>query len=168
MSMLRIIKKIKDCKKCPLGNFATKPVPGEGPLNSKYMLIGQNPGKKEDETGRPFVGRSGTYLNKILRQNGLTREMFYITSVVKHASPNNRKPTKKEIEACLPYLLEQIKIIQPEIIVLMGKVAWEVPKEKKRTYIKTYHPAAAMRFPKFREKFKKDFHQLTEFIQNEN
>jgi DNA polymerase len=135
-------------------------VEGEGPLDAEVMLIGQNPGREEDKTGRPFVGRAGTYLNKVLRKNGIKREKIYITSVVKCRTPRNRKPTQKEIKASIPYLVKQIKKIDPKIIVLMGKVAWKIPRMEDRYYIQTYHPAAAMRFPKVRKKFESDFKKL--------
>ncbi|MFO7981115.1 MAG: uracil-DNA glycosylase [Candidatus Aminicenantes bacterium] len=135
-------------------------VEGEGPLDADVMLIGQNPGKEEDRTGRPFVGRAGIYLNKVLKKNGINREEIYITSVVKCRTPHNRKPNQKEIETSIPYLIEQIKKIDPKIIVLMGKVAWNTPRQDDREYIETYHPAAAMRFPKIRKKFEADFKKL--------
>jgi len=132
------------------------------------MLVGQNPGKKEAETGRPFVGRSGKYLDKILEKNGIDREKLFITNTVKHKTPENRKPEDDEIEACLPYLEKQIKIINPKIVVLLGKVAENTPRKKGIKYIETYHPAAAMRFGKYREKFEKDFEGIGELIQNQN
>jgi len=135
-------------------------VEGEGPGDAKVMLIGQNPGKEEDKTGRPFVGRAGTYLNKVLKENGINRDEIYITSVVKCRTPHNRKPTQEEIDTSLPYLLDQIEKINPKIIVLMGKVAWNTPRQKSREYIETYHPAAAMRFPEIRKKFESDFKKL--------
>jgi len=147
---------IHDLKICQKFRF----VEGEGPLDAEVMLIGQNPGKEENKTGRPFVGRAGKYLGKVLKKNKIKRKDIYITSVVKCRTPHNRKPTQKEIETSVPYLVEQIKKIDPKIIVLMGKVAWEIPRVGKREYIETYHPAAAMRFPKIREKFEADFKEL--------
>jgi DNA polymerase len=153
-------QRINNCKKCSLWEKANQAVPGEGPANAKVMLVGQNPGAEEDKTGRPFVGRAGQYLNKILEKNDLVRKKMFITSVVKHKSPNNRKPTNEEIESCLPFLIEQIGIIAPKIIVLLGNVAQKIPREEKITYLETYHPAAAMRFPRFRKKFEIDFKKL--------
>ncbi len=83
-------------------------VEGEGPLNAEIMLIGQNPGKEEDRTGRPFVGRAGQYLDRVLENSGMKRDDIYLTSIVKCRTPGNRKPTKKEIEISIPYLVEQI------------------------------------------------------------
>ena len=135
-------------------------VPGEGPSDARVMLIGQNPGAEEDKLGRPFVGRSGKYLDKVLKENGIERSSLFITSVVKCKTPKNRKPTPQEIENCLPYLVEQIKDIKPELIVLMGQVAWGIPRLAGIQFIETYHPAAAMRFPKIKEKFEADFRRI--------
>ena len=95
---------VYECKKCRLWQGAKHGVPGEGPLNAKVMVIGQNPGADEDETGRPFVGRAGKYLTKMLAENGIKREDVFITNIVKHISPKNRKPYPDEVAACLPYL----------------------------------------------------------------
>jgi uracil-DNA glycosylase len=154
---------IRNCKRCRLWENSRNAVAGEGNPHAKTMLVGQNPGKKEDETGRPFVGRSGIYLNKVLQKNHLERENFFITSIVKHASPGNRIPKTDEINACLPYLEEQIKLIKPKIIVLMGKVAWKLSRQPDIEYIETYHPAAAMRFSQLRKKFESDFTTLSRF-----
>ncbi len=151
-------RKIRHCRKCRL--WKSNAVPGEGSENARIMLVGQNPGKEEDKTGRPFVGRAGKYLDKVLEKNNVGREKIFITSVVKHKTPSNRKPKKDEIKACLPYLLEQVNVIKPKTIVLMGEVAWSTPEVKGVKYIKTYHPAAAMRFPKIKEKLEKDFRKI--------
>ena len=133
---------------------------GEGPDHAKIMLIGQNPGKEEIRQNRPFVGRTGKYLNEVLRKNNLDRSQLYITSVVKQATPKNRKPTVGEIKYWMPYLIKQIKRVKPEIIVLMGKVAQETPRFKDIKYIETYHPTSAMRFPGARKRFEEDFSKL--------
>ncbi len=133
---------------------------GEGPRNAHIMLIGQNPGREEVKLSRPFIGRSGQYLNGVLRQNGLVRSQIYITSVVKEGTPGNRRPTPQEIKRWLPHLIGEIKAIKPKIIVLMGTVAWQTPRFDGIKYIETYHPAAAMRFPEMRKKFEADFQEL--------
>jgi uracil-DNA glycosylase family 4 len=129
-------------------------VPGEGPLDAEVMLVGQNPGSEEDETGRPFVGRAGKYLTTVLAEYGLKREDLFITNIVKHASPNNRKPYHDEVTACLPYLKTQISLINPKIIVLLGAIAKQTPRIADIEYFEVVHPSAAMRFPKSREKFR--------------
>lgn len=131
------------------------------------MLVGQNPGEEEDKTGRPFVGRAGKFLNTVLGKNNIARERLFITNVVKHKTPQNRTPRSDEIRACLPYLTEQIVEIEPKIIVLMGKVAQQIPRRGDIEYILTYHPAAAMRFPKMRGKFEEDFATLKELLSKE-
>ena len=145
---------IYSCRKCRLWQGAKHGVPGEGPLNAKVMLIGQNPGAREDEVGRPFVGRAGKFLNKVLAENRLKREEIFITSIVKHVSPKNRKPYADEVAACLPYLTTQISFIKPKIIVLLGASAKETPRLPGIEYMEAIHPSAAMRFKKMRDKFK--------------
>jgi uracil-DNA glycosylase len=157
MNFNQLNVEIRNCKKCRLVENTRNAVPGEGNNQADIMLVGQNPGEKEDETGRPFIGRSGKFLDKILKKNGIDRESLFITSIVKHASPGNRPPKTDEINACLPYLEQQISLIKPKIIVLMGTVAWKLPRKADIEYIETYHPAAAMRFSKIRKKFENDF-----------
>lgn len=135
-------------------------VAGEGPQNAEIMLIGQNPGGEEARQRRPFVGRSGRYLDSVLRKNNIDRSRLYITSVVKETTPGNRKPTAREISYWMPYLLEEIRQVEPRVVVLMGEVAWKTPRLGNIRYIETYHPAAAMRFPRAREKFENDFSKL--------
>lgn len=137
----------------------------EGPENARTMLVGQNPGQEEVKQGRPFVGRSGKYLNKVLKNNALIREQLYITALVKAPTPGNRKPYAFEIAFWLPCLEWEIKTINPEIILLMGRVAWQAPRFKNIHYIETYHPAAAMRFPEIREKFEADVKKLARQLQ---
>ena len=151
---------IYSCKKCRLWRGAKHGVPGEGPLNAKVMLIGQNPGANEDEVGRPFVGRAGKFLNKVLAENGLKREDLFITSIVKHVSPKNRKPYADEVAACLPYLTTQISFIKPKIIVLLGESAKATPRLQGIEYMEAIHPSAAMRFKKMRNKFKEQIAEL--------
>jgi uracil-DNA glycosylase family 4 len=153
-------EQIRNCRKCRLWQCARNAVPGEGPATAKVMLVGQNPGAEEDKTGRPFVGRAGKFLNKVLIENGINREEVFVTNVVKHVTPNNRKPFSDEVEACLPYLITQIKEIKPKIVVLMGAVAWQTPRLEGEEYVETYHPSAAMRFSKIRKKFEEDFAAL--------
>jgi uracil-DNA glycosylase len=133
---------------------------GEGPTEAEVMLIGQNPGKEEAKRRKPFVGRSGKYLNSVLLKNNIDRRNLYITSVVKQPTPGNRKPTKQEIDYWMPYLIEEIKRVRPKVIFLMGEVARETPRFEGISYIETYHPAAAMRFPKARERFERDIKRI--------
>ena len=154
MTLEELNYQIYGCKKCRLWQNAKHGVPGEGPLNAKVMLVGQNPGPDEDELGRPFVGRAGKFLVKTLAEYGIRREDLFITNIVKHVSPENRKPFADEVMACLPYLVTQISIIKPEIIVLLGASAKETPRVEGIEYVPVIHPSAAMRFTNMREKFR--------------
>ncbi|MGB9703127.1 MAG: uracil-DNA glycosylase family protein [Candidatus Micrarchaeia archaeon] len=146
-----IRKKIKEEKLQLSENF----VPGEGNLNAKIFIVGQAPGREEDEQRRPFVGKAGKLLDEILKKNRIKRRECYITSVVQFFPFNNREPTKEEVEMCLPYLKKQISIVEPKIIVLLGNVAANAFgfSLKERGYHKslnynffvTFHPAAALR-----------------------
>jgi DNA polymerase len=156
MSMAELNEQIKNCRKCRLWQGAKNAVSGEGPPHAKIMLVGQNPGAEENRTGKPFVGRAGKYLNAVLSKVGAEREELFVTNIVKHVTPKNRKPLPDEIAACVPYLTVQVNEIKPRIIVLMGAVAWQTPRREGVTYVETYHPSAAMRFPKMRKKFEED------------
>ncbi|MDR0726504.1 MAG: uracil-DNA glycosylase [Rickettsiales bacterium] len=120
-----ISQTINRCTNCPLCQTRNKAVPGEGPANAKIMLIGEAPGHVNDEQGRPFVGHGGQILNKILDKCGVKREDLFITNVMKCWPPENRKPTRKEIDLCKPYLFQQIKAVNPELIIALGGVAYE-------------------------------------------
>jgi uracil-DNA glycosylase family 4 len=160
LTLVDVNKQIETCRKCRLWQNAKHAVPGEGPANAELMLVGQNPGAEEAKTGKPFIGRAGKFLNKVLAKNGIRREEVFVTNIVKHLSPENRKPLPDEIEACASYLEEQIKTVKPKIVVLMGKVAWQAPRVEGVTYVETYHPSAAMRFTKMRKRFEEDFNAL--------
>jgi len=127
MNKLKIIKEIeeqiKNCKKCRLREQRDKYVIGEGSLDAKIMFVGEGPGRDENRVGRPFVGRAGQLLDKILNSVDISREDIYITNVVKCWPPNNRNPRQDEIKACFPYLTSQISLINPKIIVTLGNFA---------------------------------------------
>ncbi len=165
MSLEEISMQVQQCKKCRLWQTAKHGVPGEGPFNAKIMIIGQNPGAEEDQTGRPFVGRAGKFLTKTLAEFGIKREEVFITNIVKHTSPENRKPYNDEVAACLPYLNQQIAIIKPKIVVLLGASAKETPRVEGIEYFEIVHPSAAMRFTKMREKFRAQLVELAKLIQ---
>lgn len=160
MTLEELNYQIYACRKCRLWQGAKHGVPGEGPLNARVMLVGQNPGADEDELGRPFVGRAGKFLTKILAENGIKREDVFITNIVKHVSPKNRKPFADEVAACLPYLTVQISTIKPKIIVLLGASAKDTPRVEDIEYLEIVHPSAAMRFNQMREKFKRQIAEL--------
>ena len=164
-------KVIRNCRLCHLYKTRRNAVPGEGPASSRVMFIGEAPGAREDESGHPFVGRSGELLTSMLEEIGLSRKNVFITSILKSRPPKNRAPKQHEIKTCLPYLERQIEIIKPQIVVLLGGVAisslvgpWKVSEAHGRfyesgdqTYFMTYHPAAALRFPKINTAMREDF-----------
>jgi len=124
------------------------------------MLVGQNPGVEEDKAGRPFIGRAGKFLDKTLAKYGIEREELFITNIVKHVTPENRKPLPDETAACTPYLVAQMEISKPKIVILMGAVAWQTPRIENVEYLETVHPSAAMRFTKMRKRFEEDLAYL--------
>ncbi len=114
---------IRRCNKCHLAEYRKKAVPGEGPIPCDYMFVGEAPGKDEDETGRPFVGRSGRLLGDVLETVGVKREDVYITNLLKCRPPRNRKPLWYEIGACDHYLFQEIAHVKPKIVIPLGASA---------------------------------------------
>lgn len=121
--VLSLEETILNCQKCPLSQSRTHAVPGEGDLNAELMFIGEAPGRDEDIQGRPFVGRAGQLLTKIIQAMTFQRDEVYITNVIKCRPPGNRNPQGNEIASCKDYLLAQIDLISPKVIVTLGKVA---------------------------------------------
>ena len=115
-----LIESVSNCTKCELCKSRTNPVFGEGNPNSELMIIGEGPGRDEDEQGRPFVGRSGQLLTKMLQAMGFERSDVFIANIVKCRPPANRVPTPVEAQTCLPYLIDQIDIIKPKVLLLLG------------------------------------------------
>lgn len=161
-----------------LNLFETNFVFGQGALNSPLFFIGEAPGKKEDELGIPFVGSSGKLLNNSLNSIKLKREDVYITNLVKKRPPNNRNPREKEISLFSPYLLKEIEIIDPKLIIPLGKFAFNFffPNKlisqfqgKEMSYknfkvFPIYHPAATLRNRKMKEEYDKSFNKLYKLI----
>jgi len=121
--MIAISQKIEGCTACPLSMERTNAVPGEGSLESPVVFVGEAPGADEDASGRPFVGRAGQLLTKILESVNLSREDVYITNIVKCRPPKNRVPTYEEMKSCSPFLLSQLAVIKPKLIVTLGATA---------------------------------------------
>ncbi len=157
-----VAKKVAGCERCPLYATATNPVPGEGNPRAQLIVVGEAPGEKEDSSGRPFVGQSGELLTKILAAIDLQRQDVFICNVLKHRPPGNRNPRPDEVEACSPYLIKQLEIIQPKVIVAFGTFAAQTLLDTKTPIgklrglvhryhgtplIVTYHPAALLRNP---------------------
>lgn len=175
----QIAKQVKNCQKCDLYKLAKNPVLGEGNQNAKIMFIGEGPGAKEDELGRPFVGQAGQLLSKLLALASLKREDVYIANVVKHRPPNNRDPLPDEVAACWPYLEQQIMIIKPKIIIPLGRHAMarfipigtisknqgrvfrrEIKNLGKLYFYPIYHPAAALHQPSLYRDLENAFKRL--------
>lgn len=170
----------KKIKKDPIykEKFTGKLVFGEGNINAKIMFVGEAPGKQEAETGRPFIGRSGQLLRSLIREVGLKEEEVYITSPVKYL-PKHGTPTKKEIEHARTDFMEQVEIINPSLLVLLGKTAMyavlnedisilkyhgSIRNSNGKTYLLTLHPAAVLRFPKYKDMIMADFHKIKTFL----
>ncbi len=114
---------VKNCRRCPLGKSRTNTVFGEGDPNAELVFVGEGPGADEDRTGRPFVGRAGELLTKMILAMGLTRERVFICNIVKCRPPGNRAPATEEVDACWGYLVRQLQIIRPKVIVTLGNPA---------------------------------------------
>jgi len=151
---------IGDCQRCKLKRGRKHLVFGEGSPNARLVFVGEGPGREEDLEGRPFVGEAGRLLTRIIKSMGLTREEVYICNVVKCRPPRNRDPEGDEIEACLPFLRQQLNIIRPEVICVLGRIAgqhllrtdFKITKERGKWHsyrdipvMPTYHPAFIVR-----------------------
>jgi DNA polymerase len=121
--VLSLEETILNCQRCPLAQTRTHAVPGEGNMSTELMFVGEAPGRDEDIQGRPFVGKAGQLLTKIIQAMTFQRDEVYITNIVKCRPPNNRNPQSSEIACCKDYLLAQIELINPKVIVTLGKVA---------------------------------------------
>jgi len=181
--LARIAEEVKNCRRCQLWSSKTNPVVGEGNLSPEVMFIGEAPGKNEDLQGRPFVGAAGKLLTELLEGIGLRREDVYITNVLKCRPPGNRDPLPEEVEACTPYLDEQVKALRPKFIVTLGRFSTAYAFSRaglsftsmtrvrgkvfratllglKVSLMPTYHPAAALYNPKLRDELVKDFNSI--------
>ncbi len=162
---------ICNCLKCPLGKTRTKFVYGVGKPTARAMFIGEAPGADEDRLGEPFVGRAGQLLDKILAAMQLDRTQVYIANILKCRPPGNRDPLPEEMNECFPYLREQIRLIKPELLVGLGRIAGQALLQTKTPLGKlrgrwheyegipllvTYHPAALLRFPEYKKETWKD------------
>jgi uracil-DNA glycosylase family 4 len=174
--MHRLDEGIRTCVKCALHESRTHAVPGEGPVPADVFIIGEAPGGTEDRKGRPFVGPSGVVLKKLLAVAGLTREDVYITSCVKCRPPANRPPRTDELGTCQANWLDrQIDLVNPKLVVLLGKVAihqllheegslvklhGETVERDGRLFLMTYHPAAVFRVPQIEDSMREDMARL--------
>ncbi|MEK7539406.1 MAG: uracil-DNA glycosylase [Patescibacteria group bacterium] len=176
-------KKWKEECQCELRKTATQAVPGDGDPDAEIVFIGEAPGKKEDELGRPFVGAAGKFLDEMLELINLKRENIYITNIVKYRPPFNRDPLPEEKSACREWLLEELKIIKPKLIIFLGRHALnnffgelKISNTHGKLLIKSfkgmstkyffplYHPAAALYDGSMREILKEDFKKIPKVL----
>lgn len=177
-SLETIAEAVSVCTLCELCRSRTHAVPGEGRPDARIMLIGEGPGWHEDQQGRPFVGASGKFLNELLAKAGVTRDDVFITNVVKCRPPSNRDPLPDEIAACSRYLERQIELIDPDVIVTLGRfsMAKYFPGERiskihgqakeigGRLVVPMYHPAAALHQSALRGAIEDDFAKLPKLL----
>lgn len=182
-----IEREIRSCRKCNLWATKTNYVPGEGNPKAKVVFVGEAPGREEDKQGRPFVGNAGKYLTEVMHKYGLKREDVYITNVLKCRPPNNRDPKPEEIEACKPYLIRQLDVIKPNVIVCLGRYSASVvfdllglkfpgiSKVRGKVFdaerwgktikvVAIYHPAAILYRPQLKEDFENDFKKIVDLL----
>jgi len=173
-----VAKRVAECDSCkyiPNQN----PVPGEGNPDAQIMFIGEAPGKKENETGRPFVGAAGKFLEEMLNSIGLERSDVFIGNVIKYQPPGNRDPSTEEISHQLPFLLKQIAIIKPKLICFLGRhsmgallkdvgtisqIHGELIEKDGQFYLPLYHPAAALYNGGMRQTLLEDFQKIPAYM----
>jgi len=179
-SALKLIREdIGDCTRCRLHKGRTNLVFGVGNVNADLMFIGEGPGADEDAQGEPFVGRAGQLLNNMISAMGLKREDVYIANVVKCRPPSNRTPEKDECDTCSPFLMRQIDVIKPKVIVALGAVAAKnllavsdsMANLRGRWYdfrnsklVVTYHPAYLLRDPRQKKEAWKDLQMVMKYL----
>ena len=178
--LLVLAEQIRVCELCPLYRSRTQAVPGDGKPGAVVMIIGEGPGRDEDRTGHPFVGAAGRFLNEVLEGTGLDREDCFITNTVKCRPPGNRTPKRNEVDTCTShYLFEQIELVNPKLIMLLGSVAAKkllgvksvneargrVIEHEGRKFLVGYHPAVRFYREDLADKVREDFAQLRREIQ---
>ena len=177
-ALTELYQEIARCQDCELAKHRTKVVPGEGSEDAELLFIGEAPGWNEDQQGRPFVGAAGGFLDKLLDSIGLKREQVYIANVIKCRPPNNRDPLSQEIQACCKWLDRQIEIIQPKMIVTLGryslaryfpnegisKVHGKPRKSGNVIYYPMYHPAAALHQGNLRQTIEADMLRIPQIL----
>lgn len=178
--MNQIEKNVVNCKKCPLYLQANKAVPGERNIDSELVFIGEAPGANEDATGKPFVGRAGKLLDQLLDRIGYKREDIWIGNIIKHRPPGNRDPLPEEIKMCSPYLSMQLKLIQPALIVTLGRFAMnyfypegKISQDRGRlirvnnfNIYPVYHPAAGLRNSSMLKALAQDFVRIPQILKD--
>ena len=170
----RIATEVASCHKCPLAATRTQTVPGEGSATAEIMFVGEGPGREEDQSGRPFVGRAGRFLDELIDSLPMRREDVYIANVVKCRPPGNRDPERIEVETCSEYLIEQIEAIDPLVIVPLGRHAlgWfvsnpritadhgKIMRHENRALMPLLHPSAGLRNPENARRLREGIHNV--------
>ena len=179
----KLEKDVLVCKKCVLCKKRINPVIGQGSFKAKIMFVGEAPGAKEDATGIPFCGRSGKFLDELLKSAKIDREKVYICNIIKCRPPLNRDPKDKEIKACSDYIKKQVEIVSPKVICPLGRYSMNFIMEMfgfsedidviskvhgkifkgKNTVIPFYHPAVAIYNPNMKKVLRKDFKILKKY-----
>ncbi|HEX3325003.1 MAG TPA: uracil-DNA glycosylase [Solirubrobacterales bacterium] len=181
--LVALFKEVSTCTRCPLHETRAKTVFGAGNADAELMFVGEAPGADEDRQGLPFVGRAGQLLNQMLEEIGLAREDVFIANVLKSRPPGNRDPQPLEIEACKPYLFEQVRLIEPKIVCTLGNFATKLlsgnPAGITRVrgtpqlhelggrtvfLLPLFHPAAALRTPAVKETLRGDFATIPDLL----
>ena len=175
VSWVQLLEEIGSCERCKLSQTRSNVVPGEGDPHAKLMFIGEGPGQEEDRQGRPFVGRSGELLTRMIHAIGLERSEVYICNIVKCRPPGNRNPEPEEAAACLNYLRAQVALVRPRVVVLLGKVACQYTingqvfitrdhgqwyEQKGVWFMPTFHPSALLRDPAKKRDAWEDFQKI--------
>jgi DNA polymerase len=182
--LVNLYKEVQGCTRCPLYETRTKVVFGAGNADADLMFVGEAPGAEEDRQGLPFVGRAGQLLNQMLEEIGLARDDVFIANVLKSRPPGNRDPQPLEIEACKPYLFEQVRLIEPRVVCTLGNFSTKLLSGSPTGITKVrgtpqvhelggrtvfllplFHPAAALRTPSVKETLRADFATIPELLQ---
>jgi uracil-DNA glycosylase len=181
--LVGLYKEVQSCNRCPLYETRTKIVFGSGNADADLMFVGEAPGAEEDRQGLPFVGRAGQLLNQMLEEIGLARDDVFIANVLKSRPPGNRDPQPLEIEACKPYLFEQVRLIEPRVVCTLGNFSTKLLSGSPTGITKVrgtpqvhelggrtvfllplFHPAAALRTPSVKETLRADFATIPELL----
>ncbi|HKH23399.1 MAG TPA: uracil-DNA glycosylase [Solirubrobacterales bacterium] len=182
-ALVEVYNQASVCERCPLSETRNRVVFGAGNADADLMFVGEAPGAEEDRQGLPFVGRAGAFLTELLEGIGLKREDVFIANVLKCRPPGNRNPQPEEIDACRPYLEQQVQLIKPRVIATLGNFATKLltanptgitkvrgtPQQhligRRHVYLlPLFHPAAGLRTPRVAEQLREDFRQIPELL----
>jgi uracil-DNA glycosylase len=182
--LIELYREVRNCQRCPLHATRTQTVFGSGNADAELMFVGEAPGLHEDQQGKPFVGAAGKLLDKLLEEIGLSRDDVFIANVLKSRPPGNRDPQPEEIDACKPYLMRQIELIEPRVICTLGNFSTKLLTRRQDGITRVhgrpqdhviaglpvriypiYHPAAGLRSAAMLETLREDFKRLPELLE---